>query len=280
MLIDLCKLRPGDIVFSRAPARISRIIAFATGSAYSHAMIVVYPDVWFETDGAGSGFKIIEDVKCFDTMTGGHSIISDLNYTKIEILRPKSAITPNQILGELQNHIALTYPNFIQFLPLFLPIQPFPNFAKRLVSFLSKSSENGGGYCSQMISQILRNLYGISVGGQDDHISPGMLRRRLLESACASSIDCFKYHIPETWMQSDGLDKIYRSLLKVTSKLRAYQYPHDRASFEEALASTFKELRINDEPSKFSVRPDLLRKTLTRTEFFRLHEKIWKCKYT
>ena len=280
MFIDLCKLRPGDIVFSRAPARISRFIAFATGSVYSHAMIVVYPDVWFETDGAGSGFKSIDEIACFDTMTGRYSIISDLNYRTIEILRPKLSINSDQILKEIQNHIALTYPNLIQFLPLFLPLRPFPNFAKRLVSFLSKSSENRGGYCSQMISQILRNLYGISVGGQDDHISPGMLRRRLLKSACATTVDCFEDHIPDSWMPYEKFDKIYGNLLTVTSKLRAYQYPQDKDSFSRALAVTFEETGIVDDPSRYSVPRDSLTKTLTNPQFFRMHENFWSARYT
>jgi hypothetical protein len=278
--IDLCKLRPGDVIFSRAPAWTSRFIALATASPYSHAMIVVYPDVWFETDGAGSGFKIIDNIKSFDKNDGKYAIVFESSYKKIDILRPAKSIKSDKILEEIKNHIALTYPNIIQFLPLFFPLRYFPNFSGRLVSCFSAQSKNGGGYCSQMVSQILRNLYGISLGGQHDHISPGMLRRQLLRSCSATSVDCFKREIPEAWKPSDKLDGIYRNLLTVTSKLKAYQYPHDRASFEKALGDTFKEVGIGDDPKKFEVPVERLRATLTNQKFFRMHEEIWAGKYT
>jgi hypothetical protein len=66
----------------------------------------------------------------------------------------------------------------------------------------------------------------------------------------------------------------------VTAKLRAYQYPQDRASFENALADTFREEGIVDDPKRYEISADLLRGILTKTRFFRMHEMIWPDKYT
>lgn len=278
--IDLCKLRPGDVIFSRAPACVSRSIALVTGSAYSHAMIVVYPDIWFETDGAGSGFKLIEHVTCFEVRAGNYAILADLPYVRMDILRPATSVSSSRILASVQSHIALRYPDMIQFIPLFLPLRPFPKFSRGLVSLLSRKSEDVGGYCSQMVSQILRDLFGLSVGGQDDHISPGMLRRRLLRSCGATRVGCSVVEIPDDWKRSSQLAGIYDNLLRVTSKLKAYQYPHNRASFEGALAETFKAEGIDDDPKQFSVSAPSLRSTLTKPDFFRMHEWMWSTKYT
>lgn len=280
--IDLCKLRPGDIVFSRAPNYISRLIACLTWSKYSHAMIVVYPDVWFETDGAGSGFKLIEDVQCFTTQIGHCAIVAHLQYVKMDVLRPNKSVTASNILQVIQHHIALKYPSPFQFIPLLLPLQCFPRAAKWLMYFLSRGKSDAGGYCSQMISQILRGLYGLSVGGRDDHISPGMLRRRLLKSGSATNVDCSVVLSANSqgWAESISLQKSYAFLLTVTSKLREYQYPHDKVSIWRALANTFASSGIIANPKNFAISAQSLRVTLTRPQFFRMHDWFWPNKYS
>jgi hypothetical protein len=273
--IDLCKLRPGDLIFTRLPAWRSRGIALGTWSLYSHAMIVVYPDVWFETDGAGSGFKLIEDVSCFEIQTDSYAILADLPYKKLSVVRVGgSAPSPDRVLEVVRDHIALAYPGWVEFIPLFLPLRPFPRIRHWLMASLSRQSEEEfGGYCSQMVSQMLRDLYGSTVGSQDDHVSPGTLRRRILKSG-AEEVDCFRTD-NFSWKRSDRLKHVYDNLLKVTKKLKGYQYPRDRDSFEAALAETFQELGIEDDPRRFSPAVDQLKAMLTKPNFFRMHAIVW-----
>jgi hypothetical protein len=280
MRLDLCKLRPGDVIFSREPAWLSRSISLLTLSAYSHAMIAVYPDIWFETSGAGSGFKLIENVNCFEVKTGKYAVLADLPYVKLDVLRLATPLLPSQILDSIHRHIALRYPSLIEFIPLFFLLRPFPALSRRLVSLLSGKSADVGSYCSQMISQMLRDLYGASVGGPDDHISPGTLRKRLLKSGTATKVSCFSAEPHDNWTKSDQLENIYRNLLAVTSRLRAYQCPHNRDSFWIALAATFKQQGINEDPKKYAIRAEDVRRILTTPAFFRLHEQVWLGKYT
>ena len=277
--IDLCKLRPGDVIFSREPTWLSRSIRLLTLAPCSHAMIVLYPDVWFETTGAGAGFKLIEKVECYEVGTNKYAIVTDLAGMSLEVWRPKTPPPPSQILSAIQEHITLRYPNFLQFVPLIIILRPFPRVARALVRIFSGETEDVGGYCSQLVSRMLKQLYGIAVGGPDDHISPGMLRKRLLKCG-ASKVNCLASEALQQQKKSERLAEIYASLLRVTAKLRGYQYPHDRASFEAALAETFQQLKINEEPKNFGAKTDSLRHTLTRPRFFRLHELVWPSKYT
>jgi len=278
--IDLCKLRPGDVIFSRDPTWVSRAIAVATGAPYSHAMIVVYPDVWFETDGAGSGFRIIEDAEYFEIKKDTYAILADLPCLKLDVLRPVVNPSPVRVLSAIRERIALRYPGLIEFLPLVFFLQPFPKFSRGLVRSLSPKSDDVGGYCSQMISQILRDLYGVSVGGPDDHISPGTLRRRLIKAGAVTRVSSIASEPADTWTECKQLAMIYRDLTKVTRKLMAYQYPHREGSFHEALNDTFESMAIWDDPKRYAIRTEDLKRMLTDAKFFSVHEMVWPGKYT
>jgi hypothetical protein len=193
---------------------------------------------------------------------------------------PAKPPSPIDVLTSAETHIALRYPGWPEFIPLFLPLQPFPGFSRRLVRLFTPKSADVGGYCSQMVSQMLRALYGVSVGTLDDHVSPGRLRRRLLKTADVTAVNCFAPSCVETWEKSDKLAKIYDDLSAVTSKLKAYQYPHNRDSFVQALAQTFQQEAINSDPNAFAITHENLKRTLTKPQFFLLHEVVWSSKYT
>lgn len=280
MRIDLCKLRPGDVIFSREPTCVSRVLMAATCALYSHVMIVLYPDLWFETDGAGSGFKLIETVECFETTEGKYAIHAELSRMNVDVLRPVASVSPRKILDSIRPNIALRYPNIVQFIPLLFFLWPFPKFSTGLVRRLASKPEDAGGYCSQMVCMMLREIYGVSVGGPDDHISPGTLRRRLLKSGETTRVKCIAPTPAESWRDSPKLQSIYSNLIKVTSKLRAYQYPHRRESFTAALAETFNSEGIASNPNDYGIHVGSLRRILTNPEYFKLHECVWHKKYT
>ena len=71
-----------------------------------------------------------------------------------------------------------------------------------------------------------------------------------LRTSCPIDVSCFQSEVPEDWKRSDQLQNIYNNFLAVTAKLKAYQYPRDRASFDRALANTFSQLGISDDPEQ------------------------------
>ena len=126
----------------------------------------------------------------------------------------------------------------------------------------------------------MRELYGISIGGPDDHISPGRLRARLVKAGDATPVNCIASKPVGSWIESKQLASIYRDLINVTTKLRAYQYPHREGSFTDALADTFTKEGIAKEPKNYAIHTRDLRRVLTEPGFFRVHEFVWPSKYT
>jgi thiamine pyrophosphokinase len=96
--IDLCKLRPGDVIFTSEPTSTSLFICGITGGRFSHAIIVLYPDVWFQTDGAGAGFLLIHDVHPVTTPTEQLKILAQVPGWQFSVLRPNASPLPQAIL--------------------------------------------------------------------------------------------------------------------------------------------------------------------------------------
>jgi hypothetical protein len=224
--IDLTKLRPGDVIFSLYPASSSLAIAAMTSSLFSHAMLVLYPDVWFETDGAGSGFKRIENVQAYGGLTGPKAIVADLPYINFDILRLPKPPSSSKILGSIRNHIAFRYPEPPEFLPLMVALRSYPRLAEKLVSAITKERPyQTGSYCSQLVFKVLDETIGLSTFRTSGHISPGSLRRTLYRQHSVSRVDCRVKNASSLGARNSQLEHRYLNLLKVTVKLRSYQYP-------------------------------------------------------
>jgi hypothetical protein len=243
-------------------------------------MIVLYPDVWFETTGVGSGFKLIESVDCCKIASGKYSVVAQPAFSRFEVLRLTQPLSPNQILKSIEGHIALKYPGLVEFIPLFILFRPFPRFSSWLVKLLSHEDGDVGGYCSQIISEILSDIYGGHAGKCANHVSPGGYRARLLSRSDTISIVHVGAYPRANWVQSPQLRRIYSNLLAVTSKLKAYQYPHNREAFTKALGDTFSQMGIKHSPANYGISSIKLRQILTRPHFFRIHELIWPKIYT
>ncbi len=251
-----------------------------TMSMFSHAMLVVYPDVWFETDGAGSGFKRIENVKAYGQLTGGCTIIADLPYLKFDVLRLPNPPTSSQILTSISKHIAFRYPELFEFLPLMIGLRSFPRLAERLVGELLKKRPFGtGSYCSQLVFKILDETIGLPFGLPNGHISPGSLRRSLYRRPSITSVNCKVKNTLSLGTRNDQLEFKYANLLKVTGKLQGFQYPHNRGSFDKALAETFSEMHLPLDPALFSISADQLRTIITRPQYFGVHDVFWPTRY-
>lgn len=274
--IDLTKLRPGDIIFSLYPASSSLAIAAMTTSLFSHAMLVLYPDLWFETDGAGSGFKQIENVKAYGGLTGPPTIVADLPYINFDVLRLPNPPSPSQLLTSIKRHIAFRYPEPLEFLPLVVGLRSFPRLAEKLVSTLRRGkSYQTGSYCSQLVFKVLDETTVLPTFRTNGHISPGSLRRALCQQYSVARVDCRVTTTSSLGARNTQAEHGYSNLLKVTGKLRSYQYPHNRRSFDEALARTLHEMGLPLDPTLFSIMDDQLRAIITRPRYFELHDKVW-----
>lgn len=278
--IDITKLRPGDVIFSLYPAPSSLAISALTMSMFSHAMLVVYPDVWFETDGAGSGFKRIENVKAYGNLTGHCEIIAELPYLKFDVLRLDNPPTTAQILASISNHIAFRYPELVEFLPLMIGLRRFPRLAEKLVGKLVKERPfDTGSYCSQLVFKILEETIKLPINSSNGHISPGSLRRTLYKENFITTVNCKVKNTPPVAKRNQKLEHNYENLLKVTGKLKAFQYPHNRQSFDEALTETFTKMGLSLEPSHFSISAKHLRTIITCAKYFRMHDLFWASRY-
>lgn len=277
--IDLTRLRPGDVIFSLYPAASSRAIAAMTGSSFSHAMLVLYPDVWFETDGAGSGFKQIENIKAYGDYPRPYEIIAELPYVKFDVLRLPNPPSLPQLLGSINEHIAFRYPSWAEFLPLMVGFNYFPRQAEALVRAITKNrSYTTGSYCSQLVFKVLDDPIGLPASRKDGHISPGSLRRALYRIPSVKKVDC-SVQTASIRQHNAQLERQYLNLLKVTGKLRSYQYPHDRKSQEAALAQTFADMGLPLNPNSFSIMDSQLRPIISRPRYFRLHDIFWPPRY-
>ena len=278
--VDLCRLRPGDVIFTLYPAASSFGTALLTRSLFSHAMIVLYPDIWFETDGAGSGFKVIEDVRAYTGDDGSCSIIADLPYIKFDVFRLPTAPPPDRILSSVARHIARRYPEPLEFLPLLVGLNRFPRFAERLVQKLgSHRAQETGSYCSQLVFKILDETVGLNTYRYNGHISPGRLRKSLIRRDGVTAIDVPTHASSATGGRDEVLEHKYSRLALVTNKLASFQYPHDRASQQAALKRTLEETGIPLDPSWVFADADALRAIITRPRYFRLHEIFWPSRY-
>jgi hypothetical protein len=278
--IDLTRLRPGDVIFSLYPASSSLAIAAITASLFSHVMLVLYPDVWFETDGAGSGFKLIENVKAYGSLIGPCTIAVDMPYIKFDVLRFSDPLSPSQLLASINKHIAFRYPDWVEFLPLMIGLSSYPHVAERMVSAFTKERRYPtGSYCSQLVFKVLDETIGLPEFRSNGHISPGSLRRALYRKQLAERVDCRVQTASSLGDRNDQLEHKYSNLLKVTGKLRSYQYPHDSRSFDEALARTFEEMELPLDPAPFSIIDSQLRTIITRPKYFAVHDIFWPPRY-
>jgi len=76
---------------------------------YSHAIIVLYPDVWFETTMGGSGFNHI-GAQAGTTTTGEPVLIADVDCFRLTVLRLAAAPAATAVLSAIAGKIALEYP--------------------------------------------------------------------------------------------------------------------------------------------------------------------------
>ena len=156
-------------------------------------------------------------------------------------------------------------------------LRSFPRLAEKLVSAITKERPyQTGSYCSQLVFKVLDETIGLSTSRTSGHISPGSLRRTLYRQLSVARVDCRVKNASSLGARNSQIEHRYSNLLKVTGKLRSYQYPHNRRSFEEALAQTFQEMGLQPlDPTSFSMMDEQLRRIITRPKYFRLHGIVW-----
>lgn len=272
-ILDLSLLRPGDLVFTREPSKTSRLIRFLTCGSYSHAAIIIYPDIWYETDGAGSGFRFFTERQ--ETQLDGEThVVVNPRPGAMTVLRVRGKeTTPLELLSAIKPSIALPYPPLIDMLPIcrFLP--------KKMTMFIARTYHNIVGdnqtpYCSQLIFRIICDVYGLNFKLDYDHISPRQLHS-LVQDLC--DVVTTNRHIESNRLTTLG--SMNNSLNTVINHLSQYQTPHSKKDWEKAML----ELEAREGLDKGELTSSYLdkekmaglRETLTNPDHFRLHEYFW-----
>ena len=105
--VDLTKLRPGDIIFTTAFHYKSFGICAIMFGRFSHALVVVYPDVWWETDGRGAGYRVLEKPRAFSGRSGKPAFVVPFRYAAFRIIRLHMPPTANSLLASTGPNICL-----------------------------------------------------------------------------------------------------------------------------------------------------------------------------
>ena len=255
-----------------------------TAGCFSHVAIVIYPDLWFETNGSGSGFTSFHDLK-ETCISGTTHIVSQYppntsdRHGSVTVRRLRNT-TPSvaNILKAITPNIALEYPCLKYFLPLIAVVGETP-----LVRYIIENHRRQTGapqtpYCSQLVFRILRSLYPINSRRQDDHISPNRLYRILTN-------DTTQIH---TILAADGIKlhelhpKTLSSINTVQNLFSDFQRPHNEEAWNNNLIRIAGRNSIppNSLPNLITASVlSTIQGILTNPRHFRLHECFWKHRY-
>jgi hypothetical protein len=235
--IDLTKLRPGDLIFTMDFHWKSFFIAGATASRLSHAVVVVYPDIWFETDGRGSGYRVYANPRAFYDVNHKETFVVPVTNLRFKARRLTSAQpNPHDIITAIRRGICLQYPLRVEFLPLAPGFRSFPAFTDRIVELgRIRAGRTASPHCSQLVlSTMQAALPMVAALTHDNHISPGRLYRRVKPHTTDVTSDVL-LESPLPLNDDATLAKKFSSLAKVTERLADFQYPTQHQSQPQRL---------------------------------------------
>lgn len=276
--LDLTKLRPGDFIFTLGCHWRSLGIAAATGGLFSHTIVVVYPDVWFETDGRGSGYRVLRQVRAFRDSQGEAFVVPVANL-KLRVRRLKSKQPhPHDILTAIRDTIALEYPHPIEFLPLLIGFRCCPAATSNIVKIVRRwRGRRQTPYCSQLILKTMKSFIPDVVAlTQEYHISPVQLYRRLGKHTNDITRDVLWSDQLPTNDDRLLLTK-FRSLTEVTERLADYQYPHNKEQWDQAIQRLFQRNCLVCNPGHYAANLHQIQSIIADPKKFKVHDHFW-CK--
>lgn len=280
-LVDLTKLRPGDIIFTTALHYQSFGICALTFGRFSHALVVVYPDVWWETDGRGAGYRVIENPRAFMEPAGKPIFVAAFRYASFRVIRLANPPSLNALLGSIGPNICLEYPSTIEFLPLAIGFRRFPQWTAAVVRKRSaRSGRPPGMYCSQLVLRTLQGILApVAALPPTDHITPSRLFSLLERHGTdVTGAVLYRKHVPQ---HSDPvLAKKFSHLTRVARRLADFQYPHSKSEWSAAIERLFQRLGISYNPAGYAPHLATLQGVLSSTRHFRLHALFWPNYYT
>jgi hypothetical protein len=278
--INLTKLRPGDFIFTLNNHWKSFGIAAGTFGCFSHAIVVVYPDVWFETDSRGSGYRVIQNTHAFHE-NGVRAFVAPVTNLQFKVRR-LNGVTPNphDILDALRDSIALDYPHPIEMLPVLLGFRSFPTFTSRLVNGVRRRiGRMQTPYCSQLVLQTMQKLVPqVATLTHQHHITPAQLYRQLRPHT--SDVTPETLHSRPVPSDDPKLLKLFSNLTAVTQALADFQYPHNEAQWRDAMERLLRNNNMSFDRNKiYAADLSAIQSIVADPKKFRLHDWFWPSHY-